>query len=51
MRPKQEIEQLRQTIKILESMEESTTESFRIVILTLKQKEAAIIKELVHPKD
>jgi len=45
MTPAKQLEQIRQTIKILESFEESTTESFRIVIITLKQKEAEIVKD------
>lgn len=51
MKASKELEQIRQAIKTLDSLEEKETESFRIVILTLKQKESAIIKELVHPKD
>ncbi len=45
MDPTKKLEQIRQTIKTLESFEEHTTESFRIVILTLKQKEVALEKE------
>ncbi len=37
-----ELEQIKQAIKTLESCEEHTTEPFRIVLITLKQK----IKEL-----
>ena len=43
-----QLEQIRQTIKILESFEESSTESFRIVIITLKQKGTALEKEIVQ---
>ena len=48
MTPAKQLEQIRQTIKILESFEESSTESFRIVIITLKQKETVIEKEMVQ---
>ena len=47
MKASQQIEQIRQAINTLESLEEKETESFRIVILTLKQKEVALIRELV----
>ena len=36
------LEQIQQAIKTLESFEEYTTEPFRIVILTLKQREKAL---------
>jgi len=47
MKASKQLEQIRQAINTLESLEERETESFRIVILTLKQKESALIKELV----
>lgn len=47
MTPTAKIEQIRQAIKCPESLKESSTESFRIVIITLKQKETALEKELV----
>jgi hypothetical protein len=48
MTPAKQLEQIRQTIKTLESFEEHTTESFRIVLLTLKQKKTALEKEVVQ---
>lgn len=44
-----QLEQIRQTINTLESLEESTTEPFRIVILTLKLKEKALQIEVSPP--
>ena len=49
MTPAKQVEEIRHAIKILESFEESTTESFRIVINTLKQKETVVEKSLVKP--
>ena len=50
MTPINQLEQIKQAIKTLESMEESTTESFRIVILNLKQKKTALEKQMVQPR-
>lgn len=44
MSPAIRLEQIRQTIEVLESFEESNTESFRIVLITLRQKESSLIK-------
>lgn len=46
MTPLNQLEQLRQSLKTLKNLEESETESFRIVILTLKQKITALEKEV-----
>lgn len=51
MKGLQQLEEIRQTIHTLESIEESTTEPFRIVILTLKQKERALEKEMGAPNN
>lgn len=47
MTPAKQLEQIRQAIKTLESFEEHTAEWFRIVILTLKQKETTLEKGLM----
>lgn len=44
MMPSNQLEKVRQAIKTLESFDESSTEPFRIVIITLKQKETALEK-------
>lgn len=41
------LEQLEKTISFLEKLDESTTEPFRIVIVTLKQKAVVIKKNLI----
>ena len=48
MTPSESLSQIRRAIKTLEDCEESLTEAFRIVILTLKHKEAALEKEVVQ---
>ena len=48
MTPSESLSQIRLAIKALEDCEESTTEPFRIVILTLRHKEAALEKEVVQ---
>lgn len=50
MTPEKQLEQIQQTIKTLESLEERNTEAFRIVIITLKQKKTALEKEMVQLK-
>lgn len=48
MTPGKQLGQIIQTIEVLESFEERTTEPFRMVIITLKQKEIALVKEMVQ---
>ena len=42
----EQLDQIRQAIKTLENLEERETESFRIVINSLKQKETALLQKL-----
>lgn len=45
MKPSEQLENLKVTIKTLQNLPEHDTESFRIVILNLKQKKAILEKE------
>ena len=46
MSPFKKLDQIREAIETLGNCEEHTTESFRIVINTLKQKEAELLKKM-----
>lgn len=46
MKPSEQLRHLKITIQTLQNLPEHDTESFRIVLLTLKQKEAALEKEV-----
>lgn len=44
MKTSEELDRITQTIKTLEDLPEHDTESFRIVLTTLRQKENALLK-------